>query len=380
MVMMKSIIFINQSVGQLFADVLNAFYKAGYQCTLLTGSNEGFQIEKGIKSVLLKKYERTSIRSRLKTWIIFTWQARRYLRKHKAEDLFIVSNPAFATLLPLCVKNPYSLLIYDTYPDALVSTGILKETNFFVKWWAQKNKKQIFKNAKVVVTLSESMARALERYITKDKIQVIPNWADTTILNPIEHNENPWLVEKGLQNKFVVLYSGNIGNTHKVETMVDVANALRERKDILFIIIGEGGKKEIVKSRIKELGVENVLLFPSQDRDVIPFSIGAADIGVITLDAKSSMVSVPSKTYSMLAVGSCLMCIASKSSELSALVDEYDCGRVFSSDDVQGMADYILKMAIDRELLQQKKRNSRKAALNFTPENAKRYVELFNVE
>jgi glycosyltransferase involved in cell wall biosynthesis len=74
------------------------------------------------------------------------------------------------------------------------------------------------------------------------------------------------------------------------------------------------------------------------------------------------------------------MCIASKTCELSALVDEYDCGRVFSSDDVQGMADYILKMAIDRELLQQKKRNSRKAALNFTPENAKRYVELFNVE
>lgn len=374
---MNEIIFINQSVSQLFADVVNSFSNAGYVCTLLTGSDEGFQLENGIKTVLLKKYDRTSIKSRLTTWFFFTWQARQYLCKHKTEDLFIVSNPAFATLLPLRVKNPYSLLIYDTYPDALVSTGTLKETNFFVKWWAKKNINNIYKYAKMVYTLSEGMAKALENYTTRDKIKIIPNWADTTFLKPIDHKDNPWLVEKGLQDKFIVLYSGNIGNTHKVETIVDVANTIKERNDIHFIIIGDGGKKEIVKSRIEELCVDNVLLLPFQDKEIIPYSIGAADIGVITLDEKSSTVSVPSKTYSMMAVGCCLMCIASKSCELSSLVDEFDCGKVFSSDDIQGMANYILKLASDKELLHKKKVNSRNASLNFTPENANKYVELY---
>lgn len=373
---MNKIIFINQSVGQLFADVVDEFSKEGYDCTLLTGS-DNIKLDDGIKIVQLKKYNRTSVKNRLITWIIFTWQVRNYLRMHKTEDLLIVSNPAFATLLPLWVKNTYSLLIYDTYPDALVSTGTLKETNFFVKWWIKKNKNQIYKNAKVVYTLSESMAKALVKYTSKDTIEIIPNWADTSFLKPIEHKDNHWLVEKGLQDKFIVLYSGNIGNTHKVESIVDVANTLKGRKDIQFIIVGEGGKKELVKNRIQELGVDNVMLLPFQDKEIIPYSIGAADIGVITLDEKSSAVSVPSKTYSMLAVGSCLMCIASKKSELSALVDEYDCGKVFSSNDIQDMADFIVKMASDNKLLHQKKSNSRKASLNFTPDNAKKYVEIY---
>lgn len=375
--MKNDIIFINQSVGQLFADVVNAFCKSGNVCTLLTGSDKDFQLEDGIETVLLKQYDRTSIKSRLKTWVIFTWQAWKYLRKHKTEELFIVSNPSFATLLPLWTKNSYSLLIYDTYPDVLVSTGTLNKTNVLVKWWAKKNKEQIYRNAKVVFTLSENMAKALEQYTIREKIQIIPNWADTSFLKPIDHKDNPWLVEKGFQDKFIVLYSGNIGDTHKVESIVDVADALKERIDIQFIIIGDGGKKEIVKNRIKELGVDNVLLLPFQEKGVIPYSIGAADIGVITLDEKSSSVSVPSKTYSMMAVGSCLMCIAAKTSELNALVEEYECGSVFSSDDVKGMADFILKMASDKDLLHQKKMNSRNASLNFTPDNAKKYVELY---
>lgn len=376
---MKEIIFINQSIRQLFADIVNEFDNAGYSCTLLTGSNSDYQLKKSIKRILFKKYDRSSLKNRLKTWIIFTWQTYQYLRKHKKEELLIVSNPAFATLLPLWVKNPYSLLIYDTYPDALVSTGTLKPSNFFVRWWAKKNIYHIYKNAKVVYTLSESMAKALERYTAREKVQIIPNWADTSFLKPILHKDNPWLVEKGHQDKFIVMYSGNIGDTHKVEKLVDVANLLKERKDILFVIIGAGSKKENVKARIKELGVENVLLLPFQDKDVIPYSIGAADIGVITLDEKSSAVSVPSKTYSMMAVGSCLMCIASKDSELSDLVDKFNCGKVFSSEDVQGMKNFIEKMASDKVLLHQMKDNSRKASLNFTPENAKRYVEFYNV-
>lgn len=375
---MKHIIFINQSAGHLFVDIVCAFSKAGYKCTLLTGLDNELPLENGIEKVLLKKYDRTSLKNRLKTWFIFTWQARQYLRKHKMEDLLIVSNPAFATLLPLWVKNPYSLLIYDTYPDALVSTGTLKDTNPFVKWWIKKNKHVIYKNAKVVYTLSESMAKALEQYTTREKIEVIPNWADTSFLKPIEHKDNPWLIDNGLQDKFIVMYSGNIGNTHKVETLVDVANCLKDRRDIQFVIIGEGGKKDVVRERIKELAVDNVLLLPFQDKEVLPYSIGAADIGVITLDDKSSAVSVPSKTYSMLAVGCCLMCITSMTNELSTLVDEYDCGRAFSSEDVQGMAEFITMMASDKELLRQSKINARTASLNFTPENANKYVELYN--
>lgn len=375
---MKDIIFINQTVGHLFIDIVNGFHRAGYSCTLLTGSSIDVQLDNDVKVELLKKYDRSSLKVRLISWILFTWQAKHYLSKHRKEDLFIVSNPSFATLLPLWTKNPYSLLIYDIYPDALVSTGLLNKTNLFVKWWAKKNERLIYKNAQLVYTLSDSMADALEHYISRDKIRIVPVWAETSFLRPIEKKDNPWLIEKNLQDKFIVMYSGNIGNTHNVEILVDVANALKNRKDIQFIIIGDGGKKEIVKKRINELSTDNVLLLPFQEKAVIPYSIGAADIGVISLDESSSAVSVPSKTFSMMAVGSCLMCIASKSSELSALINRYDCGEVFPSSDVCGMVDFIVKMSSDKQLLHSKKRNSLKASMDFTPENAKKIVDYYN--
>jgi glycosyltransferase involved in cell wall biosynthesis len=370
------IIFLNQDSGQLFGDIVNAFARAGNRCALLSTAKHNVKLDPSVKFVESVTYDRSSTAKRFMTWLKYTLHAYRYVKQHPSEELFMVSNPPLTYFIPLILNRKYSLLVYDIYPDAIVSVGMLKESNILIRWWKKKNEK-IYRGAKKIYTLSNNMAKALEQYTSRERIGVIPNWADTSLLKPIAHKENPWLVEKGLQDKFIVLYSGNIGDTHNVEKLVDVAKIIIDRKDILFIIIGDGSKKNVVKSRIEEFGVDNVLLLPFQDKDIIPFSIGAADIGVITLDEKSSAVSVPSKTYSMLAVGSCLMCIAAKTSELSALVDEYNCGMVFSSSDVQGMANFIIQMASDKEMLHLRKENSRKASLDFTPENANKYVELY---
>lgn len=113
-------------------------------------------------------------------------------------------------------------------------------------------------------------------YRKKEKIKIIPNWADVSFLKPCSKADNPFLKEYGLSDKFIVLYSGNLGNTHSVETIVEVAERLRCEQDICFVIIGEGGKKKKIGQMVEEKGLNNCRLLPWQPVERIPYSLGAA--------------------------------------------------------------------------------------------------------
>ena len=99
-----------------------------------------------------------------------------------------------------------------------------------------------------------------------------------------------------------------------------------------------------------------------------------ADISIITLTDETALVSVPSKTYNLLAVGTPLLCIASDESELAHLVAAYDCGRCFTKEKVAAMAGFIKELKTDNMLWRTYSNNSMKASLNYTYKNAEQYV------
>ena len=121
--------------------------------------------------------------------------------------------------------------------------------------------------------------------------------------------------------------------------------------------------------------MHNVLLLPYQDKKVLPFSLTAADIGIVTLSQGAENISVPSKTYYTLAAGSAIFALAAKESELGILVDTYKCGVVFDNSTPQNIANNILQLNQNRQELEQYKQNARKASFNFTPKNAKLYYD-----
>ena len=76
--------------------------------------------------------------------------------------------------------------------------------------------------------------------------------------------------------------------------------------------------------------LKNVLLLPYQKKEILPFSLGAADIGIVTLSEGAENISVPSKTYYTLAAGSAIIALASLESELALLIEKYNCGKLHS--------------------------------------------------
>ncbi|MBK7182046.1 MAG: glycosyltransferase [Bacteroidetes bacterium] len=145
--------------------------------------------------------------------------------------------------------------------------------------------------------------------------------------------------------------------THDIESIVYTANLLKSNTAIQFVIIGDGAKKAKIEAYVKSEQLSNVLLLPYQNKETLPFSLTAADIGIVTLSQGAETISVPSKTYYTLAAGSAIFALAAEASELGFLVNKYNCGRVFDNSPPEKIAEFILHLFEHRNELEQFKIN-----------------------
>lgn len=376
--MKNGVLLVNQSSGYLMVDIVNAHVKSKLydKVELFTGQ---INIRPSVPApsvhvIKTIKYNKKSTLKRLFTWIgafihllFVVWS------RSKDCYLVLVSNPPLTVFVPLFTHKKFSFVVYDLYPDSLFSQGFIKKNSLIGRWWIRQNEK-VFAKAECVFTLSEDMKKAVAQYVSKDKIRIVYNWAHNEHMKPIEKKNNTFLARQNLQDKFIVLYSGNMGMTHDIDVLVDVADKLKADSNVHFLFIGEGAKKAVIEKKISDYGLVNCSVLPFQPLEVLPYSMGAADIAVVTTDAKQSGLSVPSKTYAYLATGSALLCLADENTELGRLAKENKVGECFESTQVDTMADYIMKMEKDQQLLSEYKSNSRKTSLLYSPENAKQYV------
>ena len=375
---MKSILLVNQSTGYLMTDIVNAFVQSGkYDRVELFAGEINIRPSVPDPSVhIIKtiKYNKKSTFRRLFSWV-FSYLHLLFVVwcRGKNCELFLVSNPPLTVFIPPLTRKKYSILIYDIYPDSLVSQGFIKKNSIVDRWWTKKNQ-QVFAKAQNVFTLSDDMKKAVAKYLDENKIKVVYNWAHNEHLVPVEKSKNPFLIEHKISDKFIVLYSGNMGMTHDIDIIVDVAEKLKDNNNIRFLFIGEGAKKPIIEYKIIEYGLNNCMVLPFQPLEVLPYSMGSADIAVVTTDANQTGLSVPSKTYSYLAIGAVLLCLADKTSELGRMVIDNKVGKCYSRDELEAMTEFVALLASDKDRTNEYKTNARTLSLLYTPDNAKQYV------
>lgn len=368
---------INQTTGYLFADVVNAMVKRDDVVLICSDKvDETTTIDSMVKQERIIVYDKSSTLKRLWTWTIGTLQIWwKVITKYRKAELLIVSNPPFANLLALILPNKIiSHLVYDIYPEVLISGHILSESSCMTRLWRKANKR-IYNRAQHVYTIGIGMADCLSQYMEKEKIKVVNCWPDRTNIQRVEKTENQFVKKQKLKGKFVVLYSGNMGNTHRMEILVDVAERLKEYNDIVFILIGEGGKKKLIELKIKESGVENVRLLPYQPTGILSHSLSSADLGVITLDVTASNLSVPSKTFNLMQVGAALLVLGSGDCELGRMLVKYDMGRIFNPDNIDEIAEFVLYMKNNPEQLIEYKRNALKAISDYSVANVEKFLK-----
>lgn len=184
----------------------------------------------------------------------------------------------------------------------------------------------------VVVTLGRDMQETLYKRFKNKNVPnnvVINNWIDETKIYPLEHNEPKvaaFRKQYGLDGKFVIMTSGNIGLYYDFENLLKIMAKFKDTKDVAFVFVGDG----LVKPKLQEYAtknkLKNVVFAPFQKKEDLNYSLNAADVHIVTNALGVKGVSVPSKIYGILAVNKPIWGILEKGSEAWRIIEDSSCG------------------------------------------------------
>jgi colanic acid biosynthesis glycosyl transferase WcaI len=221
------------------------------------------------------------------------------------------------------------------------------------------------------VVLGDRMARYVGSLgLPSDRVSIIHNWADGRAVSPIAHHENPLRTEWGLNDAFVVAYSGNLGRAHEIDTLVGAMQLVAAGRDtasagespaVLWLIVGGGAALPRLKAEVAWRGLTSVRFKPYQPRAYLAQSLSAADVHLVSLRPELEGLIVPSKFYGIAAAGRATIFIGDKDGEIARLVARHRCGFTVGVGDSAKLAQMVLDLAADRVTCLEMEQNARRA-------------------
>ncbi len=252
--------------------------------------------------------------------------------------------------------------VMDLYPDAAIAPGVIGAGSLPARLFARLTERTL-RLADAVIVLGRDMRdRVLKNYprgASADRIHVVQPWAESEMLSPLEKTANPLAVELRLVDSFNVVYSGNLGIAHDLETMVRGIEQTRDDQSIKWIFIGGGKRFDQLKSLAKEQNWPNIMFLPFQDREKLNFSLNLADVHLISQQPSFTGVVVPSKLFGVLAVGKPSLMIGPAEAEVSRIIDENRVGFVVENGQAARLVDRIHQLQQDANLRDEMGRRAR---------------------
>jgi glycosyltransferase involved in cell wall biosynthesis len=388
------------STGQLMTDLAVGLRERGLDLTVYTGQPNYHsgdherqprrEVHEGVpvRRIRAPQLRQSSLPRRLFNWAVFTlWMVAVLARDRTDErELLFVSNPPFLppALWLLCrVKGwEYTHVVYDLYPDVIAAAGYVRRGGLVFRAWRVATR-AVVRDARRVVALGPVMvdhiADVAGEGFDKGKLAVVHNWADGEFIQPMAKSENPFSREHGLVDTFTVVYSGNIGANHDLETVVEAAREFRE-EDIRVLIIGEGDAKDGIVDLAESYGLAGgtVRFLPYQDIERLPWTLTCGDVSLVAVGEGMSGCCVSSKLYTSLAAGQPVLVVSDPGSDEARVVTAYDAGTHVTQGDVEGMVRAIDEWRTDPALVERQGDNARRAFENhFTREQSiDRYYRL----
>lgn len=383
------------ATGQLIEELVKQLEKQGIRIRVFTGQpGYAFTTAKApaleqLGNIRVQRSRSTQIwsnriRGKAVNGVLFTLRAFLHIIANaRKNDVFLLTSaPPFLSiagyLSHLLLKFPYVCLIYDLYPDIAIALGVVSHKHWLAKFWWAINR-QVWQQSKGIIVLSPAMKERVVAICPQvaDKVSVIHSWGDSELILPITKEKNWFAKQHNLDSIFTVLYSGNMGRCHDTNTILATAQQL-QNEEIRFVCIGGGPKRESFIQDVKRLGLKNFLFLPYQDKSVLPYSLTACDLSLVSVEAGLESLVAPSKLYPALATGRPIAAICPKDSYLRQLITDGQFGVSIDNGDSDSLSKFILNLKSDRQLAEKMGNASRQyLQSNFTPEIiAKQYINV----
>jgi colanic acid biosynthesis glycosyl transferase WcaI len=271
-------------------------------------------------------------------------------------DVIVLTVPPLPVSIPAALLSwfyrcPIVLNVQDILPDAAIQVGLLK--NKVLIKTLQLVEKFAYRTATIVSVIADGFVDNLKmKGVPSHKITQIPNWVDIDFIYPLPQEESLFRQKYNLQEKFVVMYSGNIALTQGLQTAIEAASLLQHIQDIVFVIVGEESALAELEQIRGEKELQNVLLLPFQPREHLPDMLAAANVGLVLQKHNVISFNMPSKIPVLLASGRAIIASVPAAGTAAKVVKDSQGGLVICPENPTVLAEAVRSLHQDLSLTQ----------------------------
>ena len=349
------------AVGQQLADVAEEMVRRGWQVQVWTAA-QGYEdpsvryprreLRAGVQVSRLpwSSFGKGSIAVRLMAQLFFMVQAMlRALVTPGPTAILVSTSPPFAGFggcgLSVLRRVPLVWWVMDINPDQMVTSGRLSARSLVARMFDWMNRRTLMQARDVIVLDRFMRDRILQKAPVEAKLHVVPPWPHDNVLADIPHDSNPFRRQHGLNESFVVMYSGNHGYSTPLDTLLEAAKRLRGESRLKFVFIGGGVVKKEIDAMVAREAPPNILSLPYQPLADIRYSLSAADVHVVSIANEGVGIVHPCKVYGALAIGRPVIALAPAASYAADILDQHRVGWLIEHGEVDRL------VALLKELL-----------------------------
>jgi colanic acid biosynthesis glycosyl transferase WcaI len=368
----RRLIFVNRyfhpdqsATSQILSDLCFALARSGHSVTVVASRqlyenpNAALPRRETVNGVEIRRiattgFGRSGIAGRLLDYLSFhvgAWFELLRIASQESVVVALTDPPMLSVTAGSAIRLKGARLInwlQDLYPEVASRAQIGNGAGLMSVLRRARNRS--LHTAAMNVAIGETMARRIAgEDIPTARITTISNWSDDAAVQP-RSGPNPLREEWDLNGKIVVGHSGNLGTAHDADTVIDAAEELRARADIVFLVIGGGSRLAALKQDVAERGLTSFVFKPYQPRERLPLSLSLPDIHWLSLRSEFESLIVPSKFYGIAAAGRPMILIGEKTGELGNIIVEAKCGAVVAPKEHLRLAEAIVSFADNPEL------------------------------
>ena len=384
-----SILFVNQhywpdvaATGQMLTDLAEHLAADGFDVHVLTGSAHyaggdvaapRTETRAGvtIHRVQTTAFGRGSHAGRLVDYLSFylVVLARTVAGRRFDRVVLLTTPPLLGTVgaLARTLRGVrYGIWSMDLHPDAEEALGMLRPGRPWTRALHALNTWG-YRRAEFVVDLGRYMqARIAAKGVPADRLHTIPVWNSADEVQPALRGASPMRTELGLDDAFVVMYSGNAGLAHRFDEVIEAMTLLRDRPDIAFVFVGGGPRRREIEAAVAADPGLRVHLLSYVPREQLDEALALGDAHLLTLRTDMAGIAVPSKLFGIMAAGRPVLMVGPGASEPAEAIRAHDLGVVVEPGPGGGaaLADAIDRLASDPDEVAAMGRRAREAFLD----------------
>ena len=203
----------------------------------------------------------------------------------KPDVIYATSTPLTVGIPPLLAKwfrrISFVFEVRDQWPEIPIELGIIRNTTLIkILLWLEKT---IYRNSSAIIALSPGQAEGIQKvWPGQRNIEIVPNSCDLELFSP-DIDGSRIRDKYSWAERIVFLHAGAMGKVNSLHFVIDAAEKLRDNKNILFVLLGEGREKKSLEKRAAELNLDNLQILPSVPKHKLPKFFAAADVGLVII-------------------------------------------------------------------------------------------------